>query len=437
MAPAIRATRIDPHTALAAGGRQSTGPRLRVGLGRWLVGAQVATSLVLLVGAGLFVRTLMNLKELELGFDREHVLTIRVEPRGSNQKRPNFDRLHRLYSDLQAKVQTIPGVRSASLSGVTPLGSETPLRPTITVPGYVPGPGEDMGVRLMQIFPGYFSALGVPVIAGREFLPADNVMDAPRRAIINETMAKRFFPGVSPLGRTFADGSGLKISQQGGVRTVTPNSYEIVGIVRDARDRGPRDDVPPTAYGTFAQVATGRGQMTLLVRTTSDPHAVAGAVRQLVAALDPGTPTFDVETVAERVDAAIAGERLVALLAGAFGALALVLACVGLYGLMAYAVARRGAEFGIRMALGAGAGQVRRLVLGESLALVGAGGLVGLMISAGGARLLERMLFGLQPLDPISFAAAGAILVVTAGLAAYLPAQQASRVDPIVALRQE
>ncbi len=438
VAPAILATQIDPQVALAGGGRHTAGPRLRHGVGRWLVAAQVAISLVLLVGAGLFVRTLVNLHALDLGLDREHVLTVRLEPRGSNQKRPHFDRLHRLYSDLADNVAAIPGVRSASLSGVTPLGSENPLSPTITVPGYVPRPDEDLHIRMVQIFPGYFATLGVPLVAGREFSPADNVPDAPRRAIINETMAHRFFGGASAVGRTFTDGSGFSITQKsGGVRTVTPNGFEIIGVARDVRDRGPRDEVPPTAYGTFAHVATGRGQMTLLVRTTGDPHLVASAVRTYVAALDPGTPTFDVETVAERVDASIAGERMVALLAALFGGLAVLLACVGLYGVMAYAVARRGAEFGIRMALGADAGRVRRLVLGESLALVAAGGVAGLLISAAGVTLLKRMLFGLEPWDPISFAAAGGILVTAACLASYLPARHASRVDPMIALRQD
>ena len=177
--------------------------------------------------------------------------------------------------------------------------------------------------------------------------------------------------------------------------------------------------------------------MTLLVRTTGDPHTVAAAVRQYVASVDPGTPTFEIETVAERVDASIGGERMVALLAGVFGGLAVLLACVGLYGVMAYAVARRHAEFGIRMALGADPRRVRRLVLGESFVVVAAGGAAGLLLSAGSATLLKRMLFGLSPLDPIAFAVAGAILLATACLASYLPARHASRVDPMIALRQD
>jgi predicted permease len=290
-----------------------------------------------------------------------------------------------------------------------------------------------MSVRLMQVYPGYFETLGIPLVAGRELTPADNQQTSRSLVVINVAMARRFFGGADAVGRSFTDTIGGRIDR--GV--VTHLSYEVVGVARDVHDRGLRDEVPPTAYGSFGIVNTGRGQMTLLVRTTGDPHTVASAVRQYVAALDPGTPTFDIETVAERVDASIAGERMIALLAAMFGGLAVLLACVGLYGVMAYAVARRGAEFGIRMALGAGPGRVRRLVLGESFAVVAAGGVAGLLLAAAGAILLKRMLFGLAPLDPISFAAAGTILMATACLASYLPARHASRVDPMIALRQE
>jgi predicted permease len=422
LAPAFGASRIDTNTALKDGVRQVISGG-RFGVRGWLVAVQVAISVVLLVGAGLFVRTLTNLRQLDLGIDREHVLMLRLEPRGSNQKRQNEPRLSQIYGELLARIETVPGIRAVSLSGATPLSYENTFGAAIAVPGYLPQSGENMRLDMKQVYPGYFAALGIPILAGRDLGESDNRAEAAVVAVVNETMARRFFasPG-SAIGRTFRDGN---------------QQVEIVGVAGNTRDRALREDGLPTAYETFAKAPTGRGQMTLLVRAAGDPHALASTIRQLARETDPTMPMLDAQTVADRVQAASRQEQLVALLSAIFGAIALALAAIGLYGVLAYGVARRQPEFGVRLALGASPRGLVHLVLGESCMLVGAGLLVGLVAAGAAASSISRMLFGLGPLDPIAFTAASAALLAVALLAAWLPARHASRIDPIVALRQE
>ena len=427
LVPALRVSRVDPFAALkdrTFALRASAGKHLR--LTSILVAAQVAISVVLLVGAGLFVRTLMNLRDLDLGFDQDHVLTLRLEPRGSNQKRPNEARLRQLYEGLVDRVRALPGVRGVSLAGSTPLGNESALMiRDIEVPGDTRRSGENLQMRMLQIYPGYFSTLGIPLVAGRDFGPADNDGNAPQVAVVNETMARRLF--VTPeaaIGRQF----GFPVNRQ---------VFRIVGVVGDTRDRAVREEAAPLAYATYAQTPTGRGQMTLLVRATGDPHALAATVRRLARDIDPAMPLTEPTTLGDRAAAATRQERLVALLSSLFGALALMLATIGLYGVLAYAVARRQAEFGVRIALGASPAGLTRLILGENLGLVVVGLTIGLALAAAAARGVSHMLYGLAPFDPIAFLAGSSILVLVAALAAYVPARQASRVDPIVALRHE
>jgi predicted permease len=417
LAPAVGASRPDLRRDLAG--------THRFGLAGVLVSVQVATSLVLLVGAGLFVRTLMNLRQLDLGFDREHVLVLRLEPEGSNQKRGNEVRLRRMYDSVIDRVRALPGVRDVSLSGTTPLGSENLLMaPDIEVSGYVRSAGEKIPLRMMQIYPGYFSTLGIPLLAGRDLELADDNIGAPSVAVINETLARQLFTSAAAaVGRSF----------------VLPNrrTFQIVGVVRDTRDRALREAARPLAYATYAQTPTGRGQMTLLVRTTGDPHAIVAAVRQFAREIDPAMPLAEPQTLSDRADAGMRQERLVALLSALFSILALVLAIIGLYGVLAYAVARRQAEFGVRLALGASPARLTRLVLGESLVVVATGLVAGMVLAATAAGSVSHLLYGLGPFDPTAFLTASALLVVVAMLAAYLPARAASRVDPMIALRQE
>jgi predicted permease len=424
--PALGASRLDTFSALRdSGSRSSIGAR-RFGIRGALVAAQVAISVVLVIGAGLFVRTLMNLRHLDLGFDQEHVLALRLEPRGSNQKRPNEVRLRQLYDGLLDRARALPGVRSVSLAGSTPLGDENPLViRDIAIAGAAQESGDHLQMRLLQIYPGYFSTLGIAFVAGRDLGPADDDRNAPLVAIINETMARRLFATpAAAVGREFR----FPVNRQ---------QFRIVGVVRDARDRAVREQARPLAYATYAQTPTGRGQMTLLVRAVGDPRTLAAAVRQFAREIDPAMPLAEPQTLSDRADAGMRQERMVALLSSLFGALALMLAAIGLYGVIAYGVARRQAEFGLRLAIGASPAGLTRLVLRESLLLVVGGLAAGLAVAAAVARGISHMLFGVAALDPVAFLAGSTILFAVASLAAYLPAHQASRVDPMVAMREE
>jgi predicted permease len=436
LVPAIAASRVDPHAALKSGRDAGLG-RGRAGLGRLLVTTQVAASLLLLIGAGLFVRTLVNLQNLDVGFTRETVLMTRLEPRGSNQKNQQGDRLRLAYDDLVARVRALPGVRAASLSGSTPLGEQQVLSMEASVDGRGPKAGEDVTMRLMQIYPSYFVTLGVPMLAGRDLTLADNDPKAqPRVAVINETMARRFFGTPSAaLRREFKLGSSAIRMPPGRPPLRVP--FTVVGVVGDVRDRSLREPIGSMAYATFAQTPTGRGQMTLLVRVPGDGKAITSPVREQVRVLDPAMPLRDIETVTHRVEASLRQERLVALLASGFGLLALLLASVGLYGVMAYGVARRRAEFGLRMALGARRGDVSWLVLRDTVRLIAFGVALGVPMAIVASGLIARMLFGVTPTDPATLGAAVLVLAAVAMLAGYLPARRASRVDPLVALRHE
>lgn len=402
--------------------------------GKWtrgaLVALQVAISVVVLVGAGLFVRTLINLQDLDLGFDQTHVLSLRLEPAGSNQKHQNGLRLLPRYADLIARVEALPGVVSASMAGATPLSYENQFGVIVTIPGYQPRDGEDMGQRMVQVFPNFLRTMGIPLRAGRDLTSADNdpaALDDPgvrRSAVINETMARRFFGSpTAAIGRVIQTNNNLTI--------------DVVGVAGDTHDRAMREQTDPLLYCTYAQATTGRGQMTLLVRVNGEAPAIARSLRALASELDPAMPLSDVETLGDRVSAATAQERLVALLSTVFGGVALLLAAVGLAGVTAYGVAQRRSEFGVRLALGASPGGLERLVIWETFRLVLLGLGVGLLLAIGAARSIAHLLYGVDPIDILTLVGAAALLIVASVIAAYVPARQAARVDPTRALRQE
>lgn len=404
--PAVQTTAVSPVGALKENARAAS-PRFR--LLPFLVIAQVALSLVLLAGAGLFARTLQNLRHLDPGFKADGVLLVNFE-----------DRQAVIPPGLLEDVQRIPGVTSASFSTHTPLNGSIWSEPA--VPAGQPIPQRD-NAFFVGAGPHFFSTMQIQVLAGREFNDGDRP-DGPAVAIVNEAYASRHFPNQNPVGQHLA-------ASVNGDR----KDLEIIGIVRNINAAGLRKPPPPMVFVAYQQLKPG-GPRTLAVRVSGSAGPVAGALQQVLQPTLPGAPV-DVRALSTQVSDTIVQERMLATLAGAFGALAVALACIGLYGLLAYNVAQRTTEIGIRMALGAHARRVVALVVIGGARLVLIGIVLGLPVAWMASRWLKSLLFGLTPGDPGTLAGAMAALLTAALFAAYLPARRASRVDPLVALRHE
>jgi predicted permease len=389
--------------------------------GRALVVCQVALSLLLLVTAGLFVRSLQNLQQRDAGRDRDQILLVRVEPRGSDQRNiPGVtDRLDRIYRDLLTRVEQLPGVQSASLARTSPL---TPFGFSRLV---VSPAGNKLRVPSTMIYPHYFATMGQPLISGRDFDEHDLRPEAPLVALVNETFVRDIFNGQPALGRTMDNGDG--------------SFTEIIGVVKDSPYPDLRVAPGPLIYQTFRQTHTGRGQMVLHVRVAGNPSRVLPQLRAAVQDVDKDTPIFEVHTLKDEVDATFVRERLVTTLSSAFGVVALVLVSVGLFGIMSFSVSRRTPEIGLRVALGAARSDVAWMIGRQTLALVLIGIAVALPIAWTLGRIasyqLSVMLFGVTPFDPITFGAATILLIAVAAAAGSLPAWRAARIDPMVALR--
>jgi putative ABC transport system permease protein len=422
LAPAWNAFASAPVSALREMARSGE-TRVRRLFGKSLVVAQVALSVVLLSAAGLFVRHLLSLEHLDLGFRRDHVLLVALDPAHSGYTR---ERLYRPYQELLERLKAIPGVRSATLSGMTPISGAGASSFAI-VEGYQEKPEDRRYISINSVAPKYFETLGTPLLAGRDFDFQDK--GGPRVAIINMAMARYYFRDRNPIGKHIAlerDWKGF-----GADRT-----YEIVGVVGDANYYEMREATKRTIY--FNAFEDGRvSSNTFALRTSVDPAAVAGDVRRTVRDVLKTVPVAKVTTLADQVDASIVPERVVALLSGLFGALGSVLAAIGLYGLLSYAVARRINEIGIRMALGATPGGVTRMVLGDALGMVCAGLCVGAPLAFWGKTFAASLIpdLPLKSVVPIGFGAVG--MMAIALLAAYAPARRAARVDPMEALRYE
>jgi predicted permease len=419
LTPAFRATRIDLTPSLKTLGRSASSRQWSTKI---LCVAQVALSLVLLIGAGLFVRSLQKLNSQDAGVDRDRVLIVRVEPRGSDQRNipGTTPRLDRTYRDLLARVAAIGGVRSCTLAQFTP----TTLRGN-TIPFTLPSGAEQLALVPM-IYPRFFETMGIGLVAGRDFNDHDLAPQSPLVAVVNETFARQAFGTMPAVGQHLKQRDAI---------------YEIVGVVRDSHYTSVREDAPATVYQTFLQTRTGRGQMALYVRVSTAPGAVLSQVRQAVQDIDPNLPLFEIHTLAEEMAAVLIRDRLIATLSTVFSTLALLLACVGLYGLLAFSVVQRRAEMGIRIALGANRRNVIWTVMREGLWLVGVGILIGVPTALALGRVasnrMSGLLFGLASTDPLTIAAATLVLMVMAAVAGYVPARRASRVDPMIALRTE
>jgi predicted permease len=421
--PALRSTRIGLMEAMKARSVAGSEQRSRFRLGKWIVAGQVALSLVLLIGGGLLLRTFVKLFTLDLGFDRNNVLVVSAKPpwfAADTAKLPPEQR-QAIYDEIARRLRAIPGVISVARSFTTPIGDDNWVHNIRTdVPGAPTG--DEATTYFNFVTPGYFATMRTPVVAGRDFDDHDT-QSSSRVAIVNETLARKFFPGVNALGRTFRRG------QEAGL-------VEIVGIVKDSKYEAVRQVAPPTAFLPATQAPPAGAAEDFAVRTAVPPATVITEVQHAVTDVTSDIP-LKFHTLAEEIDDNLVKERLVATLSGFFGVLALLLAMIGLYGVLSYLVTERQIEFGIRMALGAQPISILRLVMRE-VALVLAGGLAtGLAVALASVTLLERMLFGLQPRDTLTMATAVCLLSTMALLAAYLPARRATRMNPMAALRSE
>ena len=414
LAPAWSAFASAPASSLReiAGAGDTRSRRL---FGKSLVAAQVAVSVVLLSAAGMFVRHLSNLRHLDLGFQRDSVLLVTLNPRGSGYDRY---RLSRLYQDLLGRLQAIPGVRSATLSGVTPIDGGGASR-FANVEGFQEKPADRRYLSLNWVGPKYFETLGTPLVAGREFQFED--ASRSRVAIVNQAVARHYFRGSSPIGRHVAfDGEDMP--------------YEIVGVVGDAKYLDLHEAAPRTVYLNSFQ--EGRISSQFALRTNVAPALAVAAVRQAVRDVLKTVPVTKVTTMADQMDASIVPERLIAALSGMFGTLGAALAAIGLYGLLAYTVARRTTEIGVRMALGATERDVTRMVLKSALGLACAGLVVGVPFAVWSKRVAASAVENLPMETALPIAFAVVAMIGVALLAAYVPARRASRVHPMEALRR-
>jgi predicted permease len=419
VAPALRASRVEPNTSLKSGKGTAT-TSLQNPLGKALVVTQVALSLVLLVGAGLFVRTLINLESLPSGFNEENVMLFQIDSSAPGYKRED-PRLSQLLTDVETRARAVPGVQSAAFSFLV-FNQGFWTSPVFTLDQ---NSLEERArvVRHNVVGQDFFDAMGIRLVLGRGFGPQDG-LKTQKVAVISESMAQRFFPNTSPLGKRFG------IDEPKSARDI-----EIVGVVKDAKYGELTEQFRPMAYYPFTQRPGPLNNF--VVRFNGAPGTVVPSLRQAIKQVNRNLPIDDVVSLSDHIGRSLVQPRLVARVASFFGLLALLLACIGLYGVMSYAVARRTNEIGIRMALGAQSRGVLWLVLREVLILIGIGIAIGLLSAFAATRTASSLLFGLKPNDPLTIAAASSLLLVVALFAGYLPARRAARVDPMVALRDE
>jgi predicted permease len=416
LAPTLAASKQDLVTALkdnaATVGRGSR----KISLRHVLVVTQVALSMVALISAGLFVRSLRGAYKADPGFDPHNVLLVAFDPFLSGY---DETRGREFYRRLVERVSTTPGMRSATLARRLPFTGDGIAFANVTVDGYAPAKDEDMRLNYETVGPLYFQTMRIPLLRGRDFDERDQD-SAPGVVIINETMAQRYWPRGDALGKR------LKL---------TKGWLQVVGIAKDVKNRTLTEAPQPFLYLPLLQ--DYRSNMILVARTTGEPERMFHAIQIEVAALDPEIPLFDVKTLEEHIGVSLFLQRMAATLLSIFGLLALSLAALGLYGVMAYAVSQRTREMGIRIAVGATQGNVLKLVLGQGLMLCAVGMIGGLIIASVVTRFSIHLLYGVTPTDPITFTSVALLLVAVTLLACYLPARRATQIDPMIALRIE
>jgi predicted permease len=418
--PALQSTRPDLAPTLKDQSGQSTASGSANFVRKSLVTAQVAISLLLLISAGWFGRTLVNLRNIDLGMRVDHLLMLSIAPR---LNRYTDQAAYQLYDQLTQRLAAIPGVKLVS-AGTNPPVSGNSDGTNLTVPGYIPPNDDAADANYDHVGADYFRTMGIPLIAGREFTQADNAT-APKVAVVNETFVRHFLPEQNPLGHRFAIGGGR----------VTPD-IEIVGVIKDAKYAQMKEE-PQRVFDLPHRQIKQQDGLYFYLRTAIEPEQITAQIRRELATLDPNLPIREMKTMQDQIDENLFAERIVSTLTAGFAALATMLAALGLYGVLAYNIARRTREIGIRMALGADAASVRALMIREVGWMVAIGTVAGLGAAMAAGKLVQSMLYGMQPWDPATFGAAAAILLFVALAAAYIPTRRATGVDPFVALRYE
>ncbi len=414
--PAFRATRLNLVDSLRDG-RSQAGASNRGSLARPLIVSQVALSLVLMMAAGLFTRSLINLANVDTGFNRENVLCLRLDASSAGYVADS--RLMELYRQIEEKAGALPGVRAVSFSGFT--FNQGTWNNRIWVQGYLAG-HQEVSVHHNAVGNGYFATMGIPLLAGRAFGPQDTAT-SPKVGIISESMARTLFPSGSPIGKRYGRGEH------------NAGDIEVIGVVKDVKYNNLDEDQQPGDYLPYIQNVRFLNDFEL--RYTGDKDSIIRSVRQAIFNIDRSLPISEVTTLNEQVGRSITNQKLVAELSSFFGLLAVFLSCIGIYGLMSYAVTRRINEIGVRIALGAERSQVLLLVMRESMVLVAIGLAIGIPVALGSQRAISSLLFGLKGIDPFSLLVAIGLLLGVTALAGYLPARRASRIDPMEALRCE
>ena len=419
MYPAIHSTRPDLVTTLRSNSGKTSATRAATRFRSSLVTAQIALSMALLIGAGLFVRSLINVARVDLGIRIENVVTFELSPQRNGYTR---ERSREFFLRAEEALGTIPGVTGVTTSLVGLLQGNS-WGNDVEVEGWKSGPDIDSNSRMNQIGPGYFKTLGIPLVAGREFTPQDR-LGAPEVVIVNEAFAKKFNLGRDVVGKRM---------DQSGAKTL---DWEIVALVKDAKYSEVKADVPPVYFTPWAQDST-MGQLTFYVRTSLDPNQLMRTITTTIAQLDPQLPVEDLKSLPQQVQENVYLDRMISTLSAAFAALATLLAAVGLYGVLAYTVAQRTREIGVRMALGADAGRVRSMVLKQVGRMVVIGGAIGIVGALALEQTARSLLYGLEGHDPLVIAVAMGVLALVAFGAGYLPARRASKIHPMQALRYE
>ena len=420
LAPAFRVTRFELASVMRASASNLTDGRDKHRLGNSLIVAQVAASLVLMIGAGLFVRTLVNFENKNFGFDQRNLLSFGLDPTRDGY---HDARLVNLYSQILDRIREVPGVQAATLIQDPPLSGWQSSN-NITVEG-VTRPA-DSEVRWLRVAPDFFRTLGTPLLYGRGILPTDTA-SSPAVAVVDQPFVNKFFAGQNPIGHRFSAGLTFDPAK----------AVEIVGVVKRAQLTYTHSETDPRAYLSYAQAAGDLNEMYFEVRTQGPPAGVIPRLRDAVGAIDSRLPLMDLKTQSQQTSEALSQENLFARLTTVFGLLALLLAMIGLYGTMAYSVTRKTHEIGIRMALGAKRTDVLSMVIWQGVTLTLIGVVLGVVIALGATRLISTMIFGVTPYDPVTFLVVAAVLIAVALLACWIPARRATKVDPIVALRYE